>query len=747
MRTINSPGVEIIEKDLSLRVNTPVGTNVLVPGFAPQGPVSEPILITSLTELEAIYGVPVTPAERYFYYTCKSVLESPGKLTTVRLPYGPGNGAAYANSYSGIFYPMAQGFNQTLSAAEWRIGTPLHKTLNSTEYNALLQGNFNWAGTAEGLSLNSATSAVQAVGQAVVFPKNVDEKTGEETTEFTVNAGFFVLNDLQTAINESGEGYYVGFADNSSVYRTDIYGSESPLASPDFESVKKAFTLTGPDAGDVDEIAEDRFDFAIDSSLEESEKGVLSISELLEKVGFQAFETELYQDHLSLGVFKIRRSTKDPTLLALGTTEKYLGSFDFNRKTVSSTAGTMANGFLEEAVNSKSPTIKLFINPDISKEYDWTYGNSKVPTTRVTVDETAKVLFPLGVYAPDTRSLEVTKIVGSVPSKLERALRASESVENNTVDLVLDAGLSTIFATTYGTTMSAFNDEVFVDYSNETRLENAQQSWTSVVIPLINFAEHTRKDCMAIIDPPRYLFVRGKDAKLIEQQDVNFTTAIFEPLKKIAALDSNYCSMYANWVKHYDGFSGRRFWCPFSGIAAAIYARNDQIGQPWSAPAGLNRGTFNVLDIAINPNQKQRDRFYEISVNPVCFFTGDGYVIMGQKTLQVKPTAFDRINVRRLFLTLERAVGRTLKYFVFEPNTEFTRTRIINTITPIFEFAKNTFGLYDYLIVADTRNNTPETIDNNELIIDIYIKPVRTAEFILVNFIATRTGQNFSELI
>lgn len=744
MRTINSPGVEIKEKDLSLRVNSPVGTNVLVPGFAAQGPVSEPIMITSATELEEIYGVPVTAAERYFHYTCKQVLTSPGKLTTVRLPYGEGNGTAYSNTnYSGIFYPMAQGWNESLSALEWKIGAPKHKTLNSSEYAALLQGNYDWDGTSDGATLDSL-SAVSGVGEAIVFPKTTDEE-GEETVNYTVNAGFFILNDLQTVINENAEGYYVGFADNSAVFRTDVYGSDSPLASPDFDSIQKAYTLTGPE--EITEVFEDRLEFAIDSTLDESTKGVLSISELLEKVGFQAFETPLYQDHLSLGVFKIRRSTKDPTLLTLGNSERYLGSFDANRKSVSPTAGSLANGFLEEAVNSKSPTIKLFVNPEISKEWDWMVGASKTPTTRVTVDDSAKVLYPLGVYAPDTRNIEATKVIGSVPSKLERALRASESVENNTVDLILDAGLSTIFASTYGTTMPAFNDEKFINYSDKAKLEIAQQSWLSVAIPLINFAEHTRKDCMAILDPPRYLFVRGKDAKLIEQDNVTFTLDLFEPLKKIAALDSNYAAMYANWVKIYDGFSGRKFWAPFSGYAAAIYANNDSIAQPWSAPAGLNRGTFNVLDIAINPNQKQRDRFYEISVNPVCFFTGDGYVVMGQKTLQVKPTAFDRVNVRRLFLTLERAVAKTLKYFVFEPNTEFTRTRIINTISPIFEFAKNTFGLYDYLIVADSRNNTPQTIDNNELIIDIYIKPVRTAEFILVNFIATRTGQNFSELI
>ena len=161
----------------------------------------------------------------------------------------------------------------------------------------------------------------------------------------------------------------------------------------------------------------------------------------------------------------------------------------------------------------------------------------------------------------------------------------------------------------------------------------------------------------------------------------------------------------------------------------------------------FNDSSLSNKVIAFNPNQKQRDRLYEIALNPVVFFNGDGFAIMGQKTLQNKPTAFDRINVRRLFLTLERAVSRTIKYFVFEPNTDFTRLRVKNVITPVFDYAKETDGLYDFLIVADERNNTPDRIDDNELIVDIYLKPVRTAEFILVNFIATRTGQNFLELI
>ena len=129
------------------------------------------------------------------------------------------------------------------------------------------------------------------------------------------------------------------------------------------------------------------------------------------------------------------------------------------------------------------------------------------------------------------------------------------------------------------------------------------------------------------------------------------------------------------------------------------------------------------------------------------FFPNEGNVIYGQKTLLKQPSAFDRINVRRLFLNLEKATNQTVKYFVFEPNTLLTRTRVVNTLTPIFENAKNTEGLYDYLIVCDERNNTPDVIDQNELVVDIYLKPVRTAEFILVNFYATRTSANFQELV
>ncbi len=212
--------------------------------------------------------------------------------------------------------------------------------------------------------------------------------------------------------------------------------------------------------------------------------------------------------------------------------------------------------------------------------------------------------------------------------------------------------------------------------------------------------------------------------------------------------NSNYSCTYGNWAKIYDSVAGLNVWIPFSSFAAASFANTDSNFYPWYAPAGFTRGRVrNVLELAVTPKQKERDQLYKISINPVAFFPGDGITIFGQKTMQRQPSTFDRINVRRLFLYLEKATKKTVKYFVFEPNTTFTRTRLVNALNPIFNFAKSTEGVADYMIVSDKRNNTPESIDSNELVVDIYIKPIRASEFILVNFIATRTGASFNELV
>ena len=270
-----------------------------------------------------------------------------------------------------------------------------------------------------------------------------------------------------------------------------------------------------------------------------------------------------------------------------------------------------------------------------------------------------------------------------------------------------------------------------------------------------SFSQFARKDNIFIADPLRYIFVQGRNSKTLTSKQreagVNFSQHIYWPLRHMmtgGTKNSSYCATYANWGFTNDKALNRGVWVPMSGFAAAAMANTDSNFYPWVAPAGFTRGLLTgVQDIAFYPKQKERDQLYKIGLNPIANFPNEGFAIFGQKTMQAKPSAFDRINVRRLFLYLQKAVMNTVKFFVFEPNTLFTRTQVLNVLRPIFEEVKNTQGMYDYLLVCDERNNSPDVIDRNELVVDIYIKPTRAAEFILVNFYATRTGQDFSELV
>jgi hypothetical protein len=522
-KTITSPGIQITEKDLSLRSVTPApeGTHVLLPGFAQQGPINEPLQITTMSEFEAAYGTPTTPAEKYFYYSAREVLNSPGNLLTVRLPYGADDGDGFTSSYSALLYPM------TSATGEFQIGAPTHISLSPTQYAELIQGNFTW-GDIESSGVASYVS-------------------GEMT------AGLVVLNDLQTTINEVAEGYYIGFADNSAV----------SAASPFFESILALNTLTGSDT--FGQITDDRIDFVLSATDIQSSQGVTSVSEQLEKVGFIGFETTEYQDHLSFGVFRIRKSTTDGTLLSIGSTERYLGSLNFNRRKVSPSGGILSNAFIEDVINAGSPSIKVLVNPAVSQEHNWTV-NSSLPTTRVTVSNEAKALYPVGVYIPDSRDLATNKVIGSVPSKLEKTFRLIDSPDNSIIDVVADAGLSTVYAHCAVLEQDSFNDEAILPNGVD---DEYVSYWRSVANSFVNFCENARKDCMTILDIPRASVILGRDVKVINATGKTFTTDIYNPLKKAAgSIESNYAALYGNWSKTIDIQTGRQFWIPFSGIAA-----------------------------------------------------------------------------------------------------------------------------------------------------------------------------------
>ena len=690
-RTINSPGVQITETDLSQIAPIGGATNILVPGYASQGPTDEIIMISSQDELEQVYGMPETPAERYFYYSCKEVLNSPATLLTTRLAYGSANGDAFSDKFSALLYPVSA------TATGFNIAAPTSIVLNQTQYNNIVQNNITWVTTASASTTPSYTGT-------------------------TLDAGIIVINSAQVATNEASEGYYVAIQDNNT------YG-----AGNSYTGVTAVYGLSG--ASLFAPLPTSRLAFALSAT--SGTFGTNSISEQMENIPTFNFGLSAYDDSLILGVFKLRTSSYQSQTLAASLVESYVGSL--NQAGVNIVNGVQQSSYLSNVVNAASTNIQLFVNPSIAQAA-WQTANSLNPALQVVANDHS--LRTYGVYVPTYNT--TSRDIGDVSAKLSRVSDLVSIPEDQILDIVVDAGLSTIFATT---SSGSYDDTVFMPTLSAAGTPYAQR-WQTITNIFTNLTQNIRRDCMTIIDPPRHIFVNG-NTKVVSVVGNNFTQNIYTPLTNtFGAVNTSYGAAYGNWVQVYDSNSGKNAWVPFSGYAAAIYARTDKVAQPWIAPAGLNRGTFsNVIDIAFNPNQKQRDALYTMSIKPVVFFKGDGYTVWGQKTLQALPSAFDRVNVRRLFLTLERVTNNALRYFVFEPNTEFTRTRLVNTLTPVFELAKNTEGVYAYKILCDESNNTPDVIDQNELAVSIYLQPVRAGEFILVNFVATRTGQNFQELI
>ena len=214
----------------------------------------------------------------------------------------------------------------------------------------------------------------------------------------------------------------------------------------------------------------------------------------------------------------------------------------------------------------------------------------------------------------------------------------------------------------------------------------------------------------------------------------------------VSALDSNFVATYYPWVKILDENTNRPTWVPPSVVLPGVIAFNDEVAFEWFAPAGLNRGGLtDVVEAQTRLTHSERDKLYENRVNPIATFPGQGVVVFGQKTLQGKPSALDRVNVRRLLIALKKFIASTSRFLVFEQNTQATRNRFLNVVNPFLEDVQSNSGLSAFRVVMDDTNNTPDEIDRNRLIGQIFIQPTRTAEFIVLDFVVQPTGATFPE--
>jgi hypothetical protein len=253
---------------------------------------------------------------------------------------------------------------------------------------------------------------------------------------------------------------------------------------------------------------------------------------------------------------------------------------------------------------------------------------------------------------------------------------------------------------------------------------------------IIDNIANVRKDAIAFISPQRADVVDNTNALTDIETFRNSLTST-----SYAVLDSGY-------KYQYDKYNDVYRYVPLNGDVAGTCVRTDNQRDAWFSPAGFNRGGIkNITKLAFSPNKAQRDFLYKRDVNPVVTFSGQGTVLFGDKTLLGQPSAFDRINVRRLFIVLEKAISTAAKFSLFEFNDEFTRAQFRNLVEPFLRDVQGRRGIFDFRVVCDETNNTGEVIDRNEFVGDIYVKPARSINFIQLNFVAVRSGVEFSEVV
>jgi len=291
----------------------------------------------------------------------------------------------------------------------------------------------------------------------------------------------------------------------------------------------------------------------------------------------------------------------------------------------------------------------------------------------------------------------------------------------------------------YDSAFEQFDDEdtIQVDFLIAPGLASSSDQDT-IVESLVTTAT-ARKDCIVVTSPAREDIIDVQNPATITDNIKSFGEGL---------TSSSYLVVDANYLKVYDKYNDKYVFIPAASSTAGLMASTDNVAAPWFSPAGQRRGQyFGVSSLAWNPTKAQRDTLYKAGINPVVNLPGQGVLLFGDKTKLNRPSAFDRINVRRLFLVMERAIKSAAQNVMFEFNDEFTRAEFVNVVEPFLRDIKGRRGISDFRVVCDETNNTADVIDNNQFRADIFVKPARSINYVTLSFVAVRTGVDFEEVV
>ena len=680
-----SPGVSVTEKDLTTIIPAVASTPGGFAGYFHWGPANEIVTITTEKELVDIFGKPET-SNYVDFFTVANFL-------------------AYGNNCGVVRTVGATSFNSTVTATGVTYASTGIQIANETEFLGSVQ--------------NTTTLPAASVAFASKFPGSLGNSLKVVVTNGTGLAGHSLayaaaLGDttLKQIVGLSGTAYsysvgdQVVFGDGTSVVIngiSKISGTSLAPVTTVLSSVNKDF-------------------FGVTSGFSDGSSGV----------------TLQYINLIVDGML--------PKAQILGATfdiksvyARMIGSNAVTTAAAIDAGGTgdLINVLVLDKLGLWTGTVNSIIEKfeGCSRATDATNFDGSSNYYKTVVNDKSNYIYSLSADVGDNTSSNKTTSFSALNTL---ATKSQTMLHGNVLSLGL-TGASTVdpdVSIRYSNGWSKFADADEIDVSL-LPMGDANATLCSLVIQ--NICE-PRKDCMAFASPG--------SADVVNRLPYEALRAIKTFRDNSLNINSSYAVLDSGWKYQLDTYNNVVRTMPLNADIAGLVARTEFTNEAWFSPAGFNRGQIkNVVKLAYNPTSEgHRDELYTRQINPIVSFPGEGTILFGDKTMQTRPSAFDRINVRRLFIILEKAVATASKFFLFEQNDAFTRATFKSMVVPFLKTVQQRRGITDFLVVCDDSNNTGDIIDRNEFVADIFIKPTRSINFIQLNFIATRTGVSFTEV-
>ena len=677
-----SPGVEVKEKDLTTIVPA---VSTTIAGFAGHfvwGPVNQRVTIDSENNLKSLFGEP-TDSNYEDWFTASNYLGYGNNLQVVRVTDTDGSTALNAGVSVGTFVANSDTYHTAIA----NTGDKWIARYAGAKGNSL---QVVWNDGGDGLTWDYTIGSTGASGSF---------GAGETLAQGTVAGGSLgSATFVGTVVSESG-----GVIDINTISGTP---TNSALM----------YSVTTAGAGGT---------YAYDGTTLATADGITTsyaVSSSNYKLWKYAGNFSTNMPETSQWCEDLTGSTNANDLVNIAVIDKD-GDFTGTKGTVLEAFNGVSKASNAKKYNGESNYYRDIINT--ASKYIWWGEHPTTGAGSVNTNVTGGSAWGTEVTASGI-TFAVLNAAGTT-SGYDKQLTGGTGENSGTVT-------ATGASAGYG----LFSDSETVDMS----LLLGGQADVTLAGELVDLCD-SRKDCVVFISPEK-ADVIANDTGL---EEATAETAVLDYRNTQLNKSSSYAFLDSGWKYMYDRYNDKYRWVPLNGDIAGLAVRSDQQTETWFSPAGFNRGQIRgVVKLSWNPRKAHRDNLYIDQVNPVVSFPGEGTVLWGDKTLQAKPSAFDRLNVRRLFIVLEKAIATAAKYQLFEQNDAFTRTHFKSMIEPFLRDVQSRRGIIDFKVVCDDSNNTGEVVDRNEFVADIYIKPTRSINFITLNFIATRTGVDFSEV-